>query len=389
LQPFIRQTHFEWLANSSYRDKIDEADLRVLIGNDQCSKPYNAHLLSTEAWENTNYRLSHQELNEKEYEPSARIKLSFPNSLNGVVLGPIWEIDSSYQGYRTKNGNFDSLAFKRIASIPDVKMIQINLKSSFNPEYWVESTLEMGKAIGTKGKPDLFIRSGYTTFHNAEGLVHFIETLRNLSSGKPVGIRLSINDKKDFRKICHAIRKTQIIPDFIAITGTSGKTAINHSDLVYYPEMPLYEALLFVSQTLMTYELNEDIKVIAVGKVISGFDMLKMLALGANLVCIDSTSFNVPGSVNRPEMKSPYWTSNIQYRLMKELVKIMNVGGFRNIKDVTLSKLLRRLDVLQSERHTPTEEQVAFKGSVKHMLYDKANGIESLNRKSQEKVSLQ
>lgn len=389
LQRFIPQAHFEWLVDSHYPHKIGEADLRVLIGNDQCSKPYNAYLLSTDVWENTNHGLSDQGFNMKEDVASGNIMLNSPNSPSDSSIGLIWEIDPSYRGCRAKNGNFDSLAFKRIARIPDVKMIQIDLNSFASPEYGVDSVLEFGKAIRSNGKPDLFTRSGYTTFYNAEGLVHFIQNLRNLSSGKPIGIRLSINDKKDFRRICHAVRKTQIIPDFISITGPSGKAAFNHSDFAFFPEMPIYEALLFVSQTLITYELSEDIKVIAVGKVNSGFDMLKMLALGANAVCIDSSCCNVPESVNRKEIRSSYWTNNIQYRIMKELVKIMNVGGFRNIKDVTLPKFLRRLDILQSDRYAQTEEQVSLKGSVKQMIYDKSNRLESLNRKLQENASLQ
>ncbi len=386
---FAQHPQSELLSHSIYPIKITKDDLRVLIGNEQCSKPYNACLLSIEGWENTNYSVSHTELNGKESETPGRIKLSFPNKFYSSSVGSTWQVDATYQGCRTENGNFDSLAFKRIAGMPGVKMIEINLNSSVSPDHWAGSILGMTNPIGANEKPDLFAGSCYTTFRDAEGLVHFIENLRNLSGRKPIGIRLSINDKKDFRKICHAIRKTQIIPDFIVITGPSGKAAFNHPDLRYYSEMPLYEALLFVSQTLQTYGLDEDMKVIAAGKVISGFDLLKMLALGANSVRADSNCFNVPELGNRHELESPYSNSNFHYRLMKELVQIMNVGGFRSIKDVTLSKFLRRLDVLHSKRYTQTEEQIMYGDSVKKIFYDKEKKFDFEKRKSQEKISLQ
>lgn len=387
---FAQRPQYELLPHSIYPAKITNDDLQVLIGNDQCSNPYNACLLSVEAWENINYSwFAHPELHGKEFEAPGDIKLSFPNTFNLSAARPVWQVDATYQGCRTENGNFDSLAFKRIAGMPDVKMIEINLNSSVDHDYWVDSVLAKTKLVGVKGKTDLFTRPGYTTFRDAEGLVHFIESLRSLSSGKPVGIRLSINDKQDFHKICHAIRKTQIIPDFIVVTGSSGKTAFNHPDLVFYSGMPLYEALLFVSQTLQVYRLDKDIKVIAAGEVVSGFDILKLIAMGANSVCVDSTCINTTERSDRQDIKFPSRNSNIHYRLMRELVEIMDIGGFRSIKDVTLSKFLRRLDAFHSKRYTQTEEQVLFRGSVKKMFYDKTNKIESENKKSQEQASLQ
>ena len=39
-KPSTPHNHFEWLSHSIYSNKIDETDLRVLVGNDQCSKRY-------------------------------------------------------------------------------------------------------------------------------------------------------------------------------------------------------------------------------------------------------------------------------------------------------------------------------------------------------------
>ena len=57
-------------------------------------------------------------------------------------------------------------------------------------------------------------------------MIHFLDSLRELSGKKPIGIRLCISDKKEFREICHAIRKTQLIPDFIVVEGSFEVTAL-------------------------------------------------------------------------------------------------------------------------------------------------------------------
>jgi glutamate synthase domain-containing protein 2 len=45
----------------------------------------------------------------------------------------------------------------------------------------------------------------------------------------------------------------------------------------------LYDALAFVKQTLDDFKLSQHIKIIASGKIITGFDILKVLSLGASL----------------------------------------------------------------------------------------------------------
>ncbi|MFT6165539.1 MAG: glutamate synthase domain-containing protein 2 [Vicingaceae bacterium] len=49
--------------------------------------------------------------------------------------------------------------------------------------------------------------------------MHFIQQLRELSGGKPVGFKLSIGKESEFINICNAIISTGIKPDFITIDG--------------------------------------------------------------------------------------------------------------------------------------------------------------------------
>ena len=74
----------------------------------------------------------------------------------------------------------------------------------------------------------------------------FLDSLRQLSSKKPVGIRLCVADKKEFHEICYAFRKTEIIPDYIVIEDCSVENNLC---------MPFHETLWFAAKALETYGL--------------------------------------------------------------------------------------------------------------------------------------
>ena len=131
----------------------------------------------------------------------------------------VWQIGPSFIGCRTVNGSFDSKVFKENACLSEVKMIELILSTPIKPVYNADSSLNIRGALSTKTNTKNFPGSSYTTFSEPEGLIHFLDFLRELSGGKPIGIRLCISDKKEFHEICHAIRKTQLIPDFIVVEG--------------------------------------------------------------------------------------------------------------------------------------------------------------------------
>src|SRR5688500_17986647 len=113
-------------------------------------------------------------------------------------------------------------------------------------------------------------------------MIQFIQLLRELSEGKPVGFKLCIGDKQEFIDICHAMISTGIIPDFISIDGAEGGTGAAPLEFTDHLGMPLYDALAFVKQTLEAFSLSEHIKILAAGKIITGFDIIKVLSLGAS-----------------------------------------------------------------------------------------------------------
>ena len=122
----------------------------------------------------------------------------------------------------------------------------------------------------------------HSAFNNPIEMLQFIAKLRELSGGKPVGFKLCVGIRSQVFAICKAIIKTGISPDFITVDGGEGGTGaapIEFSDSV---GMPLTDALVFVTDALMGFGIKENIKIIASGKVVTGFDVIKLLSLGAD-----------------------------------------------------------------------------------------------------------
>lgn len=114
--------------------------------------------------------------------------------------------------------------------------------------------------------------------------MHFIQRLRELSGGKPVGFKLCIGQPWQFMSIVKAMLETKIVPDFIVVDGSEGGTGAAPIELIDHVGTPLREGLLFVHNTLVGAGLRKQIKVGASGKIISAFDISSSMAIGADWV---------------------------------------------------------------------------------------------------------
>lgn len=362
--PSVELNNFEWWSNSGVKNSSASIELNVLIGNDQCSQPYNACIFNIGTMVNVDQETIIFGTQENSgYSIDERLEIYH------LVTGDlIFQIGPRYLGCRTENGHFNSKVFKKIARQPEVKMIELKLSSAKNTNNSVDSFLGLEEPIDRKKKNSIFSDSAFTTFIGAEGMIHFLDNLRELSGGKPIGIRISIIEKREFYQICYAIRKTQLIPDFIVVEGSLENTGVGHSDQAFHTRMPLYEALLFVSQTLQLYGLENKIKIIADGSVISCFDILKVLALGANMICTELPRYRIMKYSGNAQKLSIQLKSRNLYdfhnSLLKDTVQIMKVCGFRNVNDITLSKVVSRLDVVHPKNFAKQNGTVSYQGAV-------------------------
>lgn len=338
----------EWLPHSIYPDKLQKNDWKVLIGNDQCSQPYSAHIFNIAAIKNTHpEKFSGQQIIDKNVD-------GFNNScgerlctycLTGEDL--VLQIKPNYASCRTAHNNTNSKVFQENAYRSEVKMIELVLTTGMKSLRKINPSSDVGDVFDAKTDVRTLSNSSYSASIDAEGMIHFLGSLRELSGRKPIGIRLSINDKKKFFEICYAIRKTHLIPDFIVVEGSSNNATAILDEKDTHAIMPLYETLLFVSQTLQIYRLEKEIKIIASGEIKSCFDILKILTLGASAVCTDPSGYSLHGRKSFYFYKDQDIT-DFHENIMKTIVHAMYVCGCKNVSEITLSKFFRRLDALHS-----------------------------------------
>jgi glutamate synthase domain-containing protein 2 len=366
---------YEWVAHSIYPAKSEADDLRITIGNHQCSYPYNASILNIGAMSyGALSKTAVQALNE-----GARLGRFAQNTGEGGISpyhlkggDLIWQIGTGYFGCRGEDGSFNADLFMENALRPQVKMIELKLSQGARPGHGgilpaIKNTDEIASLRDVPANTTIVSPPAHTAFCNAEGMLHFLQSLRELSLGKPVGFKLCIGNKHEFYEICHYMRKTEIIPDFITIDGAEGGTGAAPLEFADHVGMPLYEALTFASKTLQQYGLRQHIKLLVAGKIISGFDILKVLALGAD-ACYSARgmmfSLGCIQALRCDSGKCPAGVATQEPRLYKGLdvtekrsrvaffhrntimatIELMNACGFKTLNDITVSSFFRRLN---------------------------------------------
>jgi glutamate synthase domain-containing protein 2 len=209
-----------------------------------------------------------------------------PYHLQGGDL--VWEIGTAYFGCRTEDGNFSDEKFKENAHKEEVKMIEIKLSQGAKPGHGgvlpgSKNTKEIAEIRGIKAGTTVLSPPGHSAFSDAKGLLEFVQKLRNLSGGKPVGFKLAIGSGKEFFDICKQMRNTGIKPDFITVDGAEGGTGAAPIDFSNYVGMPWERALIFVVDTLNGFDLKKDIKIVTATKIFTAFDIFKALCIGADV----------------------------------------------------------------------------------------------------------
>lgn len=200
----------------------------------------------------------------------------------------VWEIGSGYFGCRTPDGGFDPEQFRDKARSDQVRMIEIKISQGAKPGGGgvlpaSKLTPELAEARSVPLGRDVLSPASHSEFDSPVGLVRFIARLRELSGGKPVGIKLCLGRRVEFMATVKAMLAESITPDFITVDGAEGGTGAATLELSNAVGMPLRDALVYVHNSLYGAGLRDRVRIIAGGKVVSAFDIARSLALGADL----------------------------------------------------------------------------------------------------------
>ncbi|MCB0700293.1 MAG: FMN-binding glutamate synthase family protein [Chitinophagaceae bacterium] len=294
----INTSTYEGIKHSIYAAVLLKEEPRVTIGGKDCKHPYSASILNVSAMSfgslsaNAIKALNLGAKKGNYYHNTGEGSVSPHHRMGGDL---VWQIGTGYFGCREKDGNFNDEGFKERANYPEVKMIEIKISQGAKPGHGgvlpkQKNTEEIAKIRMVEPHTVVLSPPSHKAFNNAEGLLQFIKKLRELSGGKPVGFKICIGRTDEFTDICKAMKKTGILPDFITVDGAEGGTGAAPMEFSDGVGMPLEPALIFVHQSLIHFELRDQIKIIASGKIISGHTLLKVMALGAD-ICNSARGF--------------------------------------------------------------------------------------------------
>lgn len=371
----VYDDNYKWMQHSIYPAKKMDTPPRVVIGGKDCQQPYSASLFNISA-------MSFGALSKNAIQAlnlGAKAGDFFHDTGEGGISeyhlqggDLVWEIGTGYFGCRTENGCFDAEKFKQKANWEQVKMIEIKLSQGAKPGHGgvlpaAKNNQEIAEIRGVQPHTDVLSPPGHSAFSDAEGLLQFVEQLRVLSNGKPVGFKLAIGSKQEFIEICEKMLETGIKPDFITVDGAEGGTGAAPIDFSNYVGMPWEDALIFAVDTLNTYKLKKDIKVITATKIFTAFDLFKALCIGADvcnsargmmlaLGCVQSLKCNTnecPTGVatNNPTLVrglvvAEKWkrVSNYHQHMLDDFLALLAASGCHSLDEMNRNLIYRKVD---------------------------------------------
>ncbi|MFA7503621.1 MAG: FMN-binding glutamate synthase family protein [Burkholderiaceae bacterium] len=295
----VYESGYEWLNHSASPVKVESHDFRVPVGAvaqasesaTSCTRPYSASVFNISAMSfgslsanairalNRGAMLGHFAHDTGEGSIS-RYHREFGGDL-------IWEIGSGYFGCRDADGRFDEERFIANATLDQVKMIEIKLSQGAKPGHGgmlpgAKVTEEIAEARGVAAWSDCISPAGHSAFSTPIELLQFIDRLRRLSGGKPVGFKFALGHPWEWFGIAKAMVATGITPDFIVVDGKEGGTGAAPAEFIDRIGTPMRDALVLVHNTLVGLNLRHRIRIGAAGKIVSAFDMARAMALGAD-----------------------------------------------------------------------------------------------------------
>ena len=287
----VYSEEYEWLAHSIAPSRHAEKYTRVSVGTDQCSRPYSAARLNISA-------MSFGALGSNAIEAlnlGARIGGFYHDTGEGG-LSPyhlkhggdiVWELGSGYFGCRNASGNFDPAHFRDKATNDAVVMTEIKLSQGAKPGHGgllpgPKVTAEIARIRDIPEGEDCLSPPFHTAFSTPRELLAFAAQMRDLSGGKPVGIKLCVGYPHELFAVVKAMIETEILVDFIVIDGAEGGTGAAPTELSDRVGMPLREGLILARNALVGTNLKDKVRLAASGKVNSGAAIAMNAALGAD-----------------------------------------------------------------------------------------------------------
>ena len=368
---------YEWMTHSIAPKDFNKMnhDPRIIVGNKDCKQPYSASILNVSA-------MSFGSLSTAAVEAlngGAKIGGFAQNTGEGglspyhLIQGGdiVWQIGTGYFGARGADGKFSFDVFKKNALRPEVKMIEIKLSQGAKPGHGgilpaKKNTPEIAAIRHVEPYTTVYSPPYHSAFNNPKEFVQFLHKVREASGGKPVGFKLCIGHKSEFIGICKAMISLDLYPDFITVDGGEGGTGAAPQEFSNYVGAPFMDGLAFVANMLEGFGIRHHIKLIGSGKILSGFHIVRAIALGADMCnsarammmalgCIQALLCNTnrcPTGITTqdPQLVAGLVVSDKKVRVanyhedtVKSFVELLGAAGIEDHRNLTRSHIYRRV----------------------------------------------
>lgn len=403
----LHQSGKEWFLQSAISYPLKETNFRITVGNDKCQQPYSMSVFNISAMSFGSLSAAAIEALNK----GAKLG-SFAHDTGEGAISPyhkkhggdlIWELGTGYFGCRSDDGTFNPQKFAERAKDPQVKMIEIKLSQGAKPGKGgvlpkEKITQEIADTRDIPMDVDCISPASHSAFSTPRELVKFWQQLRELSGGKPVGFKLCIGQPWEFMAIVKAMLEEDDYPDFIVVDGAEGGTGAAPVEFMDNVGMPLLDGFLLVHNTLVGAAIRDKIKIGVSGKLITAFDIARMLSLGADFCnsargfmfavgCIQSRSCHTNKCPTGVATQDPYRQKalhvpdkaqrvyNFHKNTLKALAGILGAVGVTHPQELKPYHIARRLEdgriKLLAQHYYFTFKGVLFNLSARADIYNR------------------
>ena len=294
----------------------------------------------------------------------------FPAEVPKDIPNMIFQMSSGLYGVRDDMGKFDELRYQKVMKfcrMTEIKIAQ-GAKQTGGKLAGNKVNADIAYYRGVPEGKNLFSPNRFPFADTTAHLLDFVDRLQKLSK-KPVGFKIVISDANAIEEMVGEMAKRRTegksLPDFISVDSGEGGSATAPLELMESVGLTTNNALYLLDTMLKKYELRQEVKIIASGKILTPDDAIITLSMGADAIGI-ARGFMMSGGCIRAKMCSGFGShvcpvgmatqdvkkrasylvikqgleiGNYHKNLIKSMKVVLAIMGIKNMRDLNKSLL--------------------------------------------------
>jgi len=236
---------------------------------------------------------------------------AFPKEVPSDIPNTIFQMSSGLYGVRDADAKFDEHRYEKVMKfcrMTEIKIAQ-GAKQTGGKLAAEKVTADIAYYRGVEKGKNVFSPNRFPYADSTSHLLDFVAKLQKISK-KPVGFKIVISDSGAVENMVKEISQRHAegiagVPDFITVDSGEGGSATAPLELMESVGLTTNNALFVLDTLLKKYNIRNDVKIIASGKVLTPDDAVITMAMGADAVGI-ARGFMMSGGCIRAKMCSGF-----------------------------------------------------------------------------------